>query len=95
MLHAQRSAFGRRPMYRGWYGIGPDDRMLHAGAFNWTFTLGTGLLIGAIFSDRRGGPAARRREPDDFDRPPMTRPRDLPPPAPADQPETIREKRET
>lgn len=43
VLHAQRSAFGRRPMYRGWYGIGPDDRMLHAGAFNWTFTLGTGL----------------------------------------------------
>jgi acyl-coenzyme A synthetase/AMP-(fatty) acid ligase len=43
VLHAQRSAFGRRPMYRGWYGIGSDDRMLHAGAFNWTFTLGTGL----------------------------------------------------
>lgn len=43
VLHAQRSAFGRRPMYRGWYGIGPDDRMLHAGAFNWTFTLGSGL----------------------------------------------------
>ena len=35
------------------------------------FTLGIGLLIGAIFSERRGGPAARRRgEPDDFDRPP-------------------------
>jgi acyl-coenzyme A synthetase/AMP-(fatty) acid ligase len=30
-------------MYRGWYGIGAGDRMLHAGAFNWTFTLGTGL----------------------------------------------------
>jgi acyl-coenzyme A synthetase/AMP-(fatty) acid ligase len=30
-------------MYQGWYGIGPDDRMLHAGAFNWTFTLGAGL----------------------------------------------------
>jgi acyl-coenzyme A synthetase/AMP-(fatty) acid ligase len=30
-------------MYQGWYGIEPDDRMLHAGAFNWTFTLGTGL----------------------------------------------------
>ena len=30
-------------MYQGWYGIGADDRMLHAGAFNWTFTLGTGL----------------------------------------------------
>ncbi len=43
VLHAQRSAFGRRPMYQGWYGIGPEDRMLHAGAFNWTFTLGTGL----------------------------------------------------
>lgn len=43
VLHAQRSAFGRRPMYRGWYGITPADRMLHAGAFNWTFTLGTGL----------------------------------------------------
>ena len=43
VLHAQRSAFGRRPMYSGWYGIGADDRMLHAGAFNWTFTLGTGL----------------------------------------------------
>ncbi len=43
VLHAQRSAFGRRPMYQGWYGIRPDDRMLHAGAFNWTFTLGTGL----------------------------------------------------
>jgi acetyl-CoA synthetase len=43
VLHAQRSAFGRRPMYQGWYGITPDDRMLHAGAFNWTYTLGTGL----------------------------------------------------
>jgi acyl-coenzyme A synthetase/AMP-(fatty) acid ligase len=43
VLHAHRSALGRRPMYQGWYGIGPDDRMLHAGAFNWTFTLGVGL----------------------------------------------------
>lgn len=43
VLHAQRSAFGRRPMYQGWYGIGATDRMLHAGAFNWTFTLGCGL----------------------------------------------------
>jgi acyl-coenzyme A synthetase/AMP-(fatty) acid ligase len=31
-------------MYQGWYGIGPDDIMLHAGAFNWTYTLGVGLL---------------------------------------------------
>lgn len=43
VLHAQRSVFGRRPMYQGWYGITGSDRMLHAGAFNWTFTLGTGL----------------------------------------------------
>ncbi len=43
VLHAQRSAWGRRPMYRGWYGIRPDDVILHAGAFNWTYTLGVGL----------------------------------------------------
>lgn len=43
VLHAQRAAWGRRPMYQGWYGITPEDRMLHAGAFNWTYTLGTGL----------------------------------------------------
>ncbi len=43
VLHAQRAALGRRPMYQGWYGITPADRVLHAGAFNWTFTLGVGL----------------------------------------------------
>lgn len=43
VLHAQRSAWGRRPMYEGWYGICPDDVVLHAGAFNWTYTLGVGL----------------------------------------------------
>ena len=43
VLHAHRSAIGRRPMYQGWYGLRPDDRVLHAGAFNWTFTLGVGL----------------------------------------------------
>jgi len=43
VLHAQRSALGRRPMYQGWYGLSAQDRVLHAGAFNWTFTLGTGL----------------------------------------------------
>ncbi|MBA2127807.1 AMP-dependent synthetase [Hyphomicrobium methylovorum] len=43
VLHAHRSARGRQPMYQGWYGIRSDDRMLHAGAFNWTFTLGVGL----------------------------------------------------
>lgn len=43
VLHAHRSAAGRIPMYQGWYGITPMDRMLHAGAFNWTYTLGVGL----------------------------------------------------
>ncbi|MDX2289569.1 MAG: class I adenylate-forming enzyme family protein [Hyphomicrobiaceae bacterium] len=43
VVHGHRAAWGRRPMYEGWYAITPDDRVLHAGAFNWTFTLGTGL----------------------------------------------------
>ena len=30
-------------MYDGWYGIAEADRVLHAGAFNWTYTLGVGL----------------------------------------------------
>ncbi len=43
VLHAHRSAWGRRPMYQGWYGITPGDRLMHAGSFNWTYTMGTGL----------------------------------------------------
>lgn len=43
VVHAHRSAWGRRPMYRGWYGLGEGDVMLHAGALNWTYTLGVGL----------------------------------------------------
>ncbi len=43
VLHAQRSAWGRRPMYAGWSGMGPADVVLHAGAFNWSYTLGVGL----------------------------------------------------
>ncbi len=44
VVHAHRAALGRSPTYQGWYGITPGDRMLHAGAFNWTYTLGTGLI---------------------------------------------------
>lgn len=44
VLHAHRVAEGRAPTYRGWYGMTADDRVLHAGAFNWTYTLGTGLI---------------------------------------------------
>ncbi len=44
VLHGHRSAWGRRPMYQGWYGgMGHRDIVLHAGAFNWTYTLGVGL----------------------------------------------------
>lgn len=43
VVHAHRSAWGRRPMYEGWYGLRSDDIMLHAGALNWTYTLGAGL----------------------------------------------------
>jgi acyl-coenzyme A synthetase/AMP-(fatty) acid ligase len=59
VLHAQRSAWGRRPMYRGWEGLGPDDVVLHAGAFNWTYTLGVGLTDpwanGAVAAIHAGG----------------------------------------
>lgn len=42
--HAHRAIWARRMMHDGWYGLREGDRLLHAGAFNWTFTLGTGLL---------------------------------------------------
>ncbi|GGA11366.1 long-chain-fatty-acid--CoA ligase [Amylibacter cionae] len=44
VMHAHRAVWARRMMWNGWYGLRADDRMLHAGAFNWTYTLGTGLL---------------------------------------------------
>jgi acyl-coenzyme A synthetase/AMP-(fatty) acid ligase len=44
VAHAHRAVWARRMMVEGWYGLTPEDRLLHAGAFNWTFTLGTGLL---------------------------------------------------
>jgi acyl-coenzyme A synthetase/AMP-(fatty) acid ligase len=44
VLHGHRSGWGRRPMYQDWYGITANDVVLHAGAFNWTYTLGVGLI---------------------------------------------------
>jgi acyl-coenzyme A synthetase/AMP-(fatty) acid ligase len=44
VAHAHRAIWARRMMYEGWYGLREDDRLCHAGAFNWTFTLGTGLM---------------------------------------------------
>lgn len=44
VVHAHRAVWARRMMWNDWYGLRESDRMMHAGAFNWTFTLGTGLL---------------------------------------------------
>ena len=44
VVHAQRAIWARQMMFEGWYGFGSEDRVLHAGAFNWTYTLGTGLM---------------------------------------------------
>ncbi|MEL7090363.1 MAG: fatty acid--CoA ligase family protein, partial [Pseudomonadota bacterium] len=44
VAHAHRAIWARRMMFDAWYGLGPDDVLLHAGAFNWTYTLGTGLM---------------------------------------------------
>ncbi|MEX0340894.1 MAG: class I adenylate-forming enzyme family protein [Arenibacterium sp.] len=44
VAHAHRAIWARQMMFDGWYGLTEDDRLLHAGAFNWTYTLGTGLM---------------------------------------------------
>jgi acyl-coenzyme A synthetase/AMP-(fatty) acid ligase len=44
VMHAHRAVWARRMMWRDWYDLHPTDRLLHAGAFNWTYTLGTGLM---------------------------------------------------
>ncbi len=44
VVHAHRAILARQMMHRDWYDLRPNDRLLHAGAFNWTFTLGTGLM---------------------------------------------------
>lgn len=44
VMHAHRSVWARRMMQAGWTGLGPDDRLMHAGALPWTYTLGVGLL---------------------------------------------------
>ena len=44
VCHAHRAIWARQMMMQGWYGLRTEDRLLHAGAFNWTYTLGTGLM---------------------------------------------------
>lgn len=43
VLHAQHSAWARRMMRRGWHDMQLTDRVMHTGAFNWTYVLGCGL----------------------------------------------------
>ena len=42
--HAHRAILARGQMHQHWEGLRESDRLLHAGALNWTYTLGTGLL---------------------------------------------------
>jgi acyl-coenzyme A synthetase/AMP-(fatty) acid ligase len=42
--HAHRAILARQSMHQHWEGLTETDRLLHAGALNWTYTLGTGLL---------------------------------------------------
>lgn len=44
VMHAHRAIWARRMMHQGWMGLTAEDRVLHPGAFNWTYTLGAGLL---------------------------------------------------
>lgn len=44
VAHAHRAIWARQMMVDGWYGLTSEDRLMHAGAFNWTYTLGTGLM---------------------------------------------------
>jgi acyl-coenzyme A synthetase/AMP-(fatty) acid ligase len=44
VLHAQRVIKGRLPMQAGWHQMNEEDIVLHAGEFNWTYTLGVGLM---------------------------------------------------
>lgn len=44
VVHAHRAIWARRMMWDGWYGLRENDRLMHAGAFNWTYTMGTGLM---------------------------------------------------
>lgn len=45
VLHAHRALLGRQPSSEYWFDFRPEgDRVLHAGKYNWTYVLGTGLM---------------------------------------------------
>ena len=45
VVHAHRALLGRQPSSEYWFDFHPaGDRVLHAGQYNWTYVLGTGLM---------------------------------------------------
>ena len=44
VLHSHRSILGRIPMHSDWTGLTENDRLLHAGHLNWTYTMGVGIF---------------------------------------------------
>jgi acyl-coenzyme A synthetase/AMP-(fatty) acid ligase len=45
VLHAHRALIGRQPASEYWFHFdAAGDRVLHAGKYNWTYVLGTGLM---------------------------------------------------
>jgi acyl-CoA synthetase (AMP-forming)/AMP-acid ligase II len=38
VMHAHRAIWARQMMFDGWYDLLESDRVMHAGAFNWTYT---------------------------------------------------------
>jgi acyl-coenzyme A synthetase/AMP-(fatty) acid ligase len=45
VLHAHRALLGRQPSSEYWFDFDPaGERVLHAGKYNWTYVLGTGLM---------------------------------------------------
>ncbi len=46
VLHAHRALLGRQPAAKYWfnYDHAAQDRIMHAGKFNWTYVLGSGLM---------------------------------------------------
>ena len=58
VVHAHRVVLGRAPMHRDWEALGADDVMLHAGAFNWSYTLGRRPARSVV--GRRDGGALQR-----------------------------------
>jgi acyl-coenzyme A synthetase/AMP-(fatty) acid ligase len=65
VLHAHRALLGRQPSSTYWFDFRPEgDRVLHAGKFNWTYVLGTGLMDplyrGHTAMVHEGGPDAAK-----------------------------------